>query len=169
MSRLSITWLGHSTFILTTPGGKRIVTDPWLEGNPTCPPDRRKIAAADLILVSHGHSDHTGDAVAVSRSTGAPIVAIYGLALWFERKGLPNLLGMGNEVDMHTPHWHGKTVEIGAPAVGRRTDVVELSPATMVTADMNADNVGEWMFHCHVSDHILAGMLTTYQIIDADD
>jgi len=95
MARLSITWLGHSTFILTTPGGKRIVTDPWLEGNPKCPVDRRKIPAADLILVSHGHSDHTGDVVAVARATNAPVVAIYELAQWLEGKGLQNVIGMG--------------------------------------------------------------------------
>jgi FtsP/CotA-like multicopper oxidase with cupredoxin domain len=75
-----------------------------------------------------------------------------------------HLLGMGNEVDLHTPHWHGKTLTVGAPAVARRTDVVELLPATMITADMNADNVGEWMFHCHVADHLNAGMFTSYQI-----
>ena len=59
MAPLSITWLGHSTFIITTPGGKRIVTDPWLEGNPMCPPGQAKIDQADLILLSHGHSDHS--------------------------------------------------------------------------------------------------------------
>ena len=75
MSTLSITWLGHSTFIITTPGGKRIVTDPWLEGNPACPADRKKIEAADLILLSHGHSDHSGDVVSVARATGAPVSA----------------------------------------------------------------------------------------------
>lgn len=93
--RLAITWLGHSTFVITTPGGKRIVTDPWLEDNPMCPPGMRRIAQADLILVSHGHSDHTGDVVAVARATGAPIVAVYELALWLERKGLTNVQGMG--------------------------------------------------------------------------
>jgi L-ascorbate metabolism protein UlaG (beta-lactamase superfamily) len=92
--KLSITWFGHSTFLITTPGGKRIVTDPWLEGNPKCPPAMKKITAADLILVSHGHSDHTGDVVPVSRATNAPIVAVYELAHWFERKGLGNLQGM---------------------------------------------------------------------------
>ena len=70
------------------------------------------------------------------------------------------VIGMGNEVDLHSPHWHGKTVRVS----GSQTDVVNLLPATMVTADMNADNVGEWMFHCHVSDHIAAGMFTSYQI-----
>jgi L-ascorbate metabolism protein UlaG (beta-lactamase superfamily) len=81
--------------VITTPGGKRIVTDPWLEGNPMCPPGMKSIGQADLILVSHGHSDHTGDVVAVARATGAPIVAIYELALWLERKGLTNVQGMG--------------------------------------------------------------------------
>ena len=95
MSGLSITWLGHATFIITTPGGKRIVTDPWLEGNPMCPPERRRIERADLILLSHGHSDHSADAVAVSRATNAPVVAIHELALWLERKGLQRVLGMG--------------------------------------------------------------------------
>jgi len=71
------------------------------------------------------------------------------------------VIGMGNEVDLHTPHWHGKVVTVG----GRRTDVVNLLPAAMVTADMIADNPGEWFYHCHVSDHILAGMATTYQIL----
>ena len=60
-----------------------------------CPPNMKKITAADVILVSHGHSDHTSDVPAVSRATNAPIVAIYELALWFERKGLANVQGMG--------------------------------------------------------------------------
>jgi L-ascorbate metabolism protein UlaG (beta-lactamase superfamily) len=92
--RLAITWLGHSTFLITTPGGTRIVTDPWLDGNPMCPPDRKRIDAADLILLSHGHSDHCGDIVPVSRSTGAPILAIHELSVWLEGKGLQNVRGM---------------------------------------------------------------------------
>lgn len=95
MSRLSITWLGHSTFIIDTPGGKRIVTDPWLEQNPMCPPDRRRIDRADVILLSHGHFDHAGDVVPVSRATNAPVVAVFELAQWLERKGLQNVVGMG--------------------------------------------------------------------------
>ena len=80
MTALSITWLGHATFIITTPGGKRIVTDPWLEGNPACPADRKRIDKADLILLSHGHSDHSGDVVSVARATGAPVVTINEIA-----------------------------------------------------------------------------------------
>lgn len=74
------------------------------------------------------------------------------------------VMGMGNEVDLHTPHWHGKTVKVNG-VFGNRTDVVNLLPATMVTVDMHADNLGEWMYHCHVADHINAGMMTTYQIL----
>jgi L-ascorbate metabolism protein UlaG (beta-lactamase superfamily) len=91
---LSITWLGHSTFVITTPGGKRIVTDPWLEGNPKCPPGT-KIDRADLILLSHGHSDHSADVVGVARATGAPVVCIHELSQWLGNKGLQNVKGMG--------------------------------------------------------------------------
>ncbi|WP_264694242.1 multicopper oxidase domain-containing protein [Candidatus Nitrosacidococcus sp. I8] len=74
-----------------------------------------------------------------------------------------HVLGMGNENDLHTPHWHGKTVLIGSPPA-QRGDVLELLPASMITADMKADNIGEWQYHCHVADHMDAGMVTTYQI-----
>jgi L-ascorbate metabolism protein UlaG (beta-lactamase superfamily) len=123
MSALSITWLGHATFIITTPEGRRIVTDPWLEGNPRCPPDRRRIEKADLILLSHGHSDHSGDVVSVARATNAPVVAVHELAGWLERKGLHHVKGMGIggtqsvaglEISM-TPAVHtSSTVENGA-------------------------------------------------------
>ena len=94
MSSISITWLGHATFVITTPGGKRIVTDPWLEGNPACPADKKKIDKADVILLSHGHFDHTGDIVNVSRATNATTVAVFELTSWLERKGVQNLVGM---------------------------------------------------------------------------
>src|SRR5215213_2449707 len=93
MSRLSITWLGHATFVIVTPGGKRIVTDPWLEGNPACPADKKKIEAADVILLTHGHSDHSGDVVSVARATGAPVVAVHELSLWLQQKGLQHVIG----------------------------------------------------------------------------
>jgi hephaestin len=71
------------------------------------------------------------------------------------------LMSMGTEVDLHTPHWHGNTVV----ANGMRSDVVSLLPAQMITADMTPDDAGIWLFHCHVSDHILAGMLTRYRVV----
>jgi hephaestin len=71
------------------------------------------------------------------------------------------LMGMGTEVDLHTPHWHGNVVD--AMGMGR-TDVVSLLPASMVIADMTPDNPGTWLFHCHVSDHIVAGMQALYHV-----
>jgi hephaestin len=70
------------------------------------------------------------------------------------------LMGMGTEVDLHTPHWHGNTVTV----MGMRTDVAELLPATMKTADMVPDAVGTWLYHCHVNDHITAGMQARYVV-----
>lgn len=65
------------------------------------------------------------------------------------------LMGLGSESDFHTPHWHGlRVIEDGR----RRTDTVELMPASTKVADMVADNVGDWLFHCHVADHMANGM-----------
>jgi FtsP/CotA-like multicopper oxidase with cupredoxin domain len=72
-----------------------------------------------------------------------------------------HLIGMGTEVDLHTAHWHGETVLHH----GRRTDVVELLPTTMTSVDMLADNPGTWLYHCHVTDHITAGMITRYTVL----
>jgi L-ascorbate metabolism protein UlaG (beta-lactamase superfamily) len=94
MATLAITWYGHATFVVTTPGGKRIVFDPWLTGNPKAPAGA-KIDRADVICVTHGHSDHTADVVNVARATGAPVVAVFELANWFQGKGLKDVVGMG--------------------------------------------------------------------------
>jgi FtsP/CotA-like multicopper oxidase with cupredoxin domain len=71
------------------------------------------------------------------------------------------VMAMGTEVDLHTPHWHGNVVTVG----GMRMDVVNLLPASMVVGDMVPDDVGTWLFHCHVNDHISAGMLTRYEVL----
>jgi hephaestin len=71
------------------------------------------------------------------------------------------LMAMGTEVDLHTPHWHGNTV---LTMGGMRTDVVGLLPAQMVMADMAPDNIGTWLFHCHVNDHIKAGMIARFKV-----
>ena len=71
------------------------------------------------------------------------------------------LIGLGTEVDMHTAHWHGQTV-LNA---GKRTDVVDLLPGSMVTVDMTAKTPGNWLYHCHVADHITAGMNTRWRVL----
>ena len=67
-------------------------------------------------------------------------------------------IALGTEVDIHTPHWHGNTLT----ETGRRVDVLNLLPGTHVTVDMEPDNPGIWMYHCHVNDHIQAGMMGNY-------
>lgn len=71
------------------------------------------------------------------------------------------LFANGNEDDVHTPHWHGQTVEF----MHMRTDMVHLEPMMMVTADMIPDNIGTWLFHCHVSDHLEGGMVALFKVI----
>jgi L-ascorbate metabolism protein UlaG (beta-lactamase superfamily) len=118
MASLAITWFGHATFVLTTPGGKRIVFDPWLTGNPKAPAGA-KIDKADVICLTHGHSDHSGDVVAVARATGAPLIAVFELANWFQGKGLKDVIGMGvgGTVDVKglkismTPAVHTSSIE----------------------------------------------------------
>jgi L-ascorbate metabolism protein UlaG (beta-lactamase superfamily) len=116
---LSITWLGHATFLVRTTGGKRLLFDPWVTGNPSSPPEAKKVAELDLILLTHGHSDHTGDAVSIGRSSGAQTVAPFELSLWLQKKGLKNVTGMnpGGTVHMHglsitmVPAVHSSSVE----------------------------------------------------------
>jgi FtsP/CotA-like multicopper oxidase with cupredoxin domain len=70
------------------------------------------------------------------------------------------MMAMGTEVDLHTPHWHGNTAVAG----GMRTDVVNLLPASMMIGDMQPDARGKWLYHCHVADHITAGMQALYDV-----
>ena len=90
MQTLQITWLGHSSFRLRTPGGKEVLLDPWYTGNPAFPEAARP-KAADLILISHGHSDHITDAVAMAKATGATVVGIWEVTSWLGSKGVKNL------------------------------------------------------------------------------
>ena len=70
------------------------------------------------------------------------------------------LFANSNEDDVHTPHWHGQTVVFN----NMRTDMVHLEPMMMIVADMIPDNVGKWLFHCHVNDHIEGGMQALFAV-----
>jgi FtsP/CotA-like multicopper oxidase with cupredoxin domain len=71
------------------------------------------------------------------------------------------LVALGTEVDIHTAHWHGETVD---NELGQHVDTVELLPASMRVVDMVPDNPGTWMLHCHVADHMAAGMYASYVV-----
>jgi L-ascorbate metabolism protein UlaG (beta-lactamase superfamily) len=125
MPKLSFTWLGHATFTFRTPGGKRIIMDPWVSTNPMCPESARHVGALDLMLITHGHGDHTADAVSIGRSSGAHVVAPFELAVWLQKKGLQHVTGMNPGGTLHmlglsitmVPAVHSSSVEDGSEVI----------------------------------------------------
>ncbi len=99
--RLSLTWLGHSAFSMTSPQGRVVVVDPWLE-NPNAPPGAKDLPRVDLILVTHGHSDHLGNTVELARRTGARVAAVFELAGYLQSRGISAAISMnkGGSVDV---------------------------------------------------------------------
>ncbi|XP_022102595.1 hephaestin-like protein [Acanthaster planci] len=74
------------------------------------------------------------------------------------------LIGLGDEVDVHSVHFHGQTITYRTAMVNR-IDVFELFAGVYGSVQMHADNPGSWLLHCHVNDHILGGMETSYTVI----
>lgn len=89
-----LTWLGHATFRITTPSGKVIVIDPWVQSNPMCPEPLKKFERIDTLLITHGHFDHIADAVDLGKQFKPQVVAIFETCVWLESKGVPNTAGM---------------------------------------------------------------------------
>ncbi len=82
---MKLTYLGHSCFLVEVPGA-RLLLDPYLTGNPLAS-GRAADVACDFVLCSHGHEDHTCDALEISRRNGAPIIANYEIAEFFAAQG----------------------------------------------------------------------------------
>ena len=90
-----LTWFGHSTFLLETPRGLRVMLDPWMTGNPATPEGMSDPGAIDVMLVSHGHADHTGDVVRLAaEKQPKAVVAIVELAGYLGSLGVENAVGM---------------------------------------------------------------------------
>jgi len=82
-----ITYFGHSTFSLTTPSGQVALIDPWVMTNPSCPESLRKLIRVDAIFLSHAHTDHMGDLLAIAKEFRPKLVAIFETCLWLGEKG----------------------------------------------------------------------------------
>lgn len=100
---MKIIWLGHSGFRIEIEQAVLLI-DPWLKGNPMFPQDRRDeaLAGATHILLTHGHGDHAGEAAAIAKATGLPLVGIYDLVSWYEAREAVKVLGFnkGGTVDL---------------------------------------------------------------------
>jgi L-ascorbate metabolism protein UlaG (beta-lactamase superfamily) len=140
MANVSITWLGHASFRLDSPGGKRIYIDPWLD-NPKCPAGEQAVERADLVVLTHGHSDHTGSAVDIAKGHGAAVVAMVELADWLGSQGVSdNVHGInkGGTVEVDgvkvtlTDARHSSSTADGTYAGEAAGVVVELENGTKV-------------------------------------
>ena len=81
----TFTWYGHSCFEIRTPGDKVIVLDPWF-GNPRSPRSADSVERCDMLLVTHGHYDHMGDAVALASRLGPAWPCMHEMSLWLARR-----------------------------------------------------------------------------------
>jgi L-ascorbate metabolism protein UlaG (beta-lactamase superfamily) len=120
-----ITWLGHATFALTTAAGSVALIDPWLAGNPACPPAHKKPARVDIILITHGHGDHFGDVLPLARTHKPKIATIYETAMWLGAQGIENVMPMskggtqkiGDIEATMVNAFHSNSIESGETAV----------------------------------------------------
>jgi FtsP/CotA-like multicopper oxidase with cupredoxin domain len=129
-------------------------------------PERAGPGRGDLssvLWMYHGHVDEAADTE--SNLMHSINGYVYGNGPLFEVRRRERVrwhtFSMGTEVDLHTPHWHGNVVTTG---MGMRSDVTALLPGQMMSADMQPDAAGVWLFHCHVNDHITAGMQARYAV-----
>jgi len=105
-----ITFAGHSAVFFKF-GDLNVAIDPWLEGNPLCPEELKNPERLDLIVLTHGHADHAGDALRLANSCGSTVAATYELALILGGQGVPDerLIPMNKGGAVQ---WNGLTVTL---------------------------------------------------------
>ncbi|MCY7401256.1 MAG: multicopper oxidase domain-containing protein [Nocardioides sp.] len=113
----------------------------------------RRVTAADEEAFEESNLMHSVNGYVYGNGP-VPVVRVGERVRWYTYT-------LGTEVDLHTPHWHGNTETTN----GMRSDMIQLLPGMMMVSDMVPDDPGTWLFHCHVNDHISAGMVALYQVV----
>ena len=90
---VKVTWFGHSAFEIEI-GGKIVLVDPWLNGNPTSPVKASDLTKADIVYATHDHGDHLGDAFGICKRTNATFVAVVELGNHAKENGVKNVVGL---------------------------------------------------------------------------
>ncbi len=100
-----ITWLGQATFLMSAPSGTQLLVDPFVDSNPSCPPEYRTLERLDCVAITHGHEDHVADAVSICTRHAPLTAAMVEVAGWLQRSGVPEdkLIAMnkGGTVRLH--------------------------------------------------------------------
>lgn len=135
---MQLTWLGHAGFRLQIENAV-ILIDPWLTGNPVFPADRRDEAIRDAthILLTHGHGDHTGDALALAKELKVPLVGIFDLIGHWEKTEKIEGIGLNK----------GGTVDLG----GAKVTMVNASHSSSISGPDGPVYAG------HESGYMIAG------------
>src|SRR6185295_5950594 len=96
-AEIKVTWLGHAAFEIVSPGGTVLLIDPFLKDNPATPADRKDLSKYKpaAILVTHAHSDHSADAAAIAKTSGAKLISAYE---WVDTQAIPKEQKMGGNV-----------------------------------------------------------------------
>ncbi|MGI8909567.1 MAG: MBL fold metallo-hydrolase, partial [Rubrobacteraceae bacterium] len=100
---IRITYLGHATFRIVTPGDEQIIIDPFLTNNPTTPEELKRVGELDTILITHGHFDHFDDVEALAAQTGAATLSNFEIMSYLQSRG----------VETAQPIQKGGTAQIG--------------------------------------------------------
>lgn len=108
---VDIKYLGHSTFLFTTPRRQSLLIDPWVQGNPACPEADKKLDSLDSMLITHAHFDHIQDAVQLAREHQPVIGCIFETANWLGRHGVENVTAMNKGGSQHLGDVHVTMVD----------------------------------------------------------
>lgn len=139
---MQMTWLGHSAVHLAT-AGQSILIDPFFTGNPTFPVGfEDRLERCDVIVVTHGHDDHVGDAARLAKKYGATLIAQYEICMWLNGQGVESVQPMntGGEIEVAgiryamVPAFHSAgVIRDGAPqALGDPAGFVVTAPEAAI-------------------------------------